>query len=31
MIIANKNTYIDDNEVVMAGFCLAQKDKYVKK
>ena len=31
MIIATKNTYIDDNEVVMAGFCLAQKDKYVKK
>ena len=31
MIIANKNTYIDNNEVVMAGFCLAQKDKYVKK
>jgi DNA mismatch repair protein MutS len=31
MIIANKNTSIDNNEVVMAGFCLAQKDKYVKK
>ena len=31
MIIATKNTYIDNNEVVMAGFCLAQKDKYVKK
>jgi len=31
MIIANKNTYVDNNEIVMAGFCLAQKDKYVKK
>ena len=31
MIIANKNTSIDGNEIVMAGFCLAQKDKYVKK
>ena len=29
MIIANKNTSIDGNEIVMAGFCLAQKDKYV--
>ena len=31
MVIANKNTFVDNNEVVMAGFCLAQKDKYVKK
>ena len=31
MVIANKNTFIDNNEIVMAGFCLAQKDKYVKK
>jgi DNA mismatch repair protein MutS len=31
MVIANKNTSIDGNEIVMAGFCLAQKDKYVKK
>jgi hypothetical protein len=31
MIIANKNTSIDGNDIVMAGFCLAQKDKYVKK
>ena len=27
MVIANKNTFVDNNEVVMAGFCLAQKDK----
>ena len=31
MVIANKNTFVDGNEIVMAGFCLAQKDKYVKK
>jgi DNA mismatch repair protein MutS len=31
MVIANKNTVVDGNEIVMAGFCLAQKDKYVKK
>ena len=31
MVIANKNTFVDNNEIVMAGFCLAQKDKYVKK
>lgn len=31
MVIANKNTVLDGNEIVMAGFGLAQKDKYVKK
>jgi DNA mismatch repair protein MutS len=31
MVIANKNTVVDGNEIVMAGFGLAQKDKYVKK
>jgi DNA mismatch repair protein MutS len=31
MVIANKNTILDGNEIVMAGFGLAQKDKYVKK
>ena len=31
MIIANKNTCVDENDIVMAGFGLAQLDKYVKK
>ena len=31
MVIANKNTSVNDNEVVMAGFGLPQIDKYVKK
>ena len=31
MVIANKNTSIDDCDVVMAGFGLPQIDKYVKK
>ena len=31
MIIANKNTYVDENNVVMAGFGVTQLDKYVRK
>ena len=31
MVIANKNTTVNDDNVVMAGFGLPQLDKYVKK
>jgi DNA mismatch repair protein MutS len=31
MVIANKNTTVNDNDVVMAGFGLPQLDKYVKR
>jgi DNA mismatch repair protein MutS len=31
MIIANKNTYVDEHNVVMAGFGVTQLDKYVRK
>ena len=31
MVIANKNTYVDETNVVMAGFGTAQLDKYVRK
>ena len=31
MIIANKNTYVDESNVVMAGFGVTQLDKYVRK
>ena len=31
MIIANKNTYVDESNVVMAGFGVTQIDKYVRK
>ena len=31
MIIANKNSYVDESNVVMAGFGVTQLDKYVRK
>ena len=31
MVIANKNTSVNDCDVVMAGFGLPQIDKYVKR
>ena len=31
MIIANKNSYVDESNVVMAGFGITQLDKYVRK